>query len=104
MVKWTPKSEEDLDQIREHIAHNFNVDLAISTIDEIIDEVEFILSRNPLAGTILETNPLFSKLVVQGNSIYYCENPKDHDLYIVYVQARNTDLKNKRLTDREITL
>ncbi len=101
MVKWTPKFEEDLDQIREHIAHNFNVDLAISTIDEIIDEVEFILSRNPLAGTILETNPLFSKLVVQGNSIYYCENPKDHDLYIVYVQARNTDLKNKRLTEFE---
>ena len=102
MVKWTSKSEEDLDQIREHIAHNFNVDLAIATVDEIIDEVEFILSRNPLAGTILETNPLFSKLVVQGNSIYYCENPKDHVLYIVYVQARSTDLKNQRLTDEEI--
>jgi plasmid stabilization system protein ParE len=103
MVKWTPKSEEDLDQIREHIAQNFNVDLAISTVDEIIDEVEFILSRNQLAGTILETNPLFSKLVVQGNSIYYCENPKDRDLYIVYVQARNSDLKNQRLTLKDIS-
>jgi plasmid stabilization system protein ParE len=92
MVKWTPKSEDDLDQIREHVAHNFNVDLAITIVDDIIDEVEFILSKNPLAGTLLESNPLFSKLVVQGNSIYYCENPKDHDLYIVYVQARNTDL------------
>lgn len=90
MVKWTPKSEEDLDQIREHIAQNFNVDLAISSVDEIIDEVDFILSKAPLAGAILETNPLFSKLVVQGNSIYYCENPKDRDLYIVYVQARNS--------------
>jgi plasmid stabilization system protein ParE len=102
MVRWTPKSEEDLDQIREHIAHNFNVDLAIRTIDEIIDEVELILSKNPLAGAMLETNPLFSKLVVQGNSIYYCENPKDHDLYIVYVQARNTNLKDQRFTDEEI--
>jgi hypothetical protein len=102
MVKWTPKSEDDLDQIREHIAHNFNVDLAITIVDEIIDEVEFILSKNHLAGTILESNPLFSKLVVQGNSIYYCENPKDHDLYIVYVQARNTDLQNQRLTDEGI--
>jgi len=102
MVKWTSKSEDDLDQIREHIAHNFNVDLAITIVDEIIDEVEFILSKNPLAGTLLESNPLFSKLVVQGNSIYYCENPKDHDLYIVYVQARNTDLQNQRLTDEEI--
>lgn len=102
MVKWTPKSEDDLDQIREHIAHNFNVDLAITIVDEIIDEVDFILSKNPLAGTILESNPLFSKLVVQGNSIYYCENPKDHDLYIVYVQARNTDLQNQRLTDEGI--
>jgi len=99
MVKWTPKSEDDLDQIREHVAHNFNVDLAITIVDEIIDEVDFILSKNPLAGTILESNPLFSKLVVQGNSIYYCENPKDHHLYIVYVQARNTDLQNQRLTD-----
>jgi plasmid stabilization system protein ParE len=102
MVKWTPKSEDDLDQIREHIAHNFNVDLAITIVDEIIDEVDFILSKNPLAGTILESNPLFSKLVVQGNSIYYCENPKDHHLYIVYVQARNTDLQNQRLTDEGI--
>ena len=102
MVKWTPKSEDDLDQIREHIALNFNVDLAITILDEIIDQVEFILSKNPLTGTILESNPLFSKLVVQGNSIYYCENPKDHDLYIVYVQARNTDLQNQRLTDEEI--
>ena len=33
MVKWTSKSKEDLDQIREHIAHNLNVDLAISTLD-----------------------------------------------------------------------
>src|SRR5690606_21036915 len=98
MVKWTPKSEEDLDQIREHIAHNFTVDLAIRTVDEIVDEVELVLSTNPLAGYVLETNPLFSKLVVQGNSIYYCENPKDHDLYIVYVQARSTDLQNQRLT------
>ncbi len=75
MVKWTSKSKEDLDQIREHIAHNLNVDLAISTLDEIIDEVMIILFKNPLAGSILEANPLFSKLVVQGNSIYYCENP-----------------------------
>ena len=102
MVKWTPKSEKDLDHIREHIAKNFNVDLAIQTVIEIIDEVDLVLSKNPLAGAILETNPLFSKLVVRGNSIYYCENPKDHDLYIVYVQPRNTDLKNHRLTDEEI--
>ncbi len=80
MVKWAPKSEEDLDQIREHIAKNFNVDLAIETVNEIIDQVESVLSKNSLAGLILESNPLFSKLVVQGNSVCYCENPKDHDL------------------------
>ena len=102
MVKWTPKSEEDLDHIREHIANNFNVELAIETVNEIIDQVEFILSKNPLAGALLESNPLFSKLVVQGNSVYYCENPKDHDLYIVYVHARNTDMKDQRLTDEGI--
>jgi len=93
MVKWTPKSEEDLDKIREHIAENFNVDLAIETVKENIDQVELVLSKNPLAGSLLESNPFFSKLVVQGNSVYYCENPKDHDLYIVYIQARSTDLK-----------
>ncbi len=102
MVKWTPKSEEDLDHLREHIAENFNVDLAIETVNEIIDQVEFILSKNPLAGKLLESNPLFSKLVVQGNSVYYCENPKDHDLYIVYVQARSTDFKDQRLSDEKI--
>jgi plasmid stabilization system protein ParE len=98
MVKWTPKSEEDLDKIREHIAENFNVDLAIETVKENIDQVELVLSKNPLAGSLLESNPFFSKLVVQGNSVYYCENPKDHDLYIVYIQARSTDLKSQRLT------
>lgn len=102
MVKWTPKSEEDLDQIREHIAENFNVDVATETVNEIIDQVESILSKNPLAGPLLESNPLFSKLVVQGNSVYYCENSKDHDLYIVYVHARSTDFREQRLTDEEI--
>lgn len=102
MVKWTPKSEEDLDHIREHIAENFKVDLAIETVDEIINHVEFILSKNSLAGVLLESNPFFSKLVVQGNLVYYCENPKDHDLYIVYVQARSNDLEDQRLTDEEI--
>jgi plasmid stabilization system protein ParE len=103
MVKWTAKSEEDLDQIRDHIAQHFNVDLAIKTVNKIIDEVEFILSKNPLAGSVLETNPLFSKLIIQGNSIYYCENPKNRDLYIVYIQARNTDLQNQRLKLKDIT-
>lgn len=101
MVKWTPKSEDDLDQIREHIAKNFNVDLAIKQINEIIDQVETILKLNPLAGMILEGNPFFSKLVIEGNSIFYCENPKDKNLYIVYVQGRNTDMKSQRLTDKE---
>jgi plasmid stabilization system protein ParE len=102
MVKWTPKSEADLDQISEHIAQNFNVGLAIETVNKIIDQVEIVLSRNPLAGSVLETNPLFSKLVVEGNSVYYCENPKDHELYVVYMQARNTNLKSNRFTDEEI--
>lgn len=102
MVKWTPKSEHDLEQIMEHIAENFNIDLAAATVDEIINEAELVLSKNPLAGTILETNPFFSKLVIQGNSIYYCENPKDRDLYIVYVQARNTKLKPERFLAEDI--
>lgn len=97
MVKWTPKSEEDLDYIREHIAKNFNVDLAIEDVNEIIDQVESILSKNPLAGALLESNPFFSKLVIKGNSVFYCENPKDRHLYVVYVQARNTDFQMRRL-------
>jgi plasmid stabilization system protein ParE len=102
MVKWTPKLEEDLDQIREQIASNFNVNLAINFVNEIIDDVEIILSSNPLAGAILKPNPLFSKLVVQGNSVYYCENPRDRDLYVAYVQGRNTNFKSQRLSDKEI--
>jgi plasmid stabilization system protein ParE len=102
MVKWTSKSEEDLDDIREHIAKNFNVDLAIFTIDQLIEQTENILSQNPLAGTLLESSPLFSKIVIEGNSIFYCENPKDHHLYIVYVRARNTRFKLGRLTVEDI--
>lgn len=102
MIKWTPKSENDLDEIRDHIAKNFNVELAIQTVNELIDYVESLLSRNPLAGTLLESNPFFSKLVYEGNSIFYCENPKDRDLYIVYVRPRGTTFKASRLNDQEI--
>ncbi|OFZ63977.1 MAG: hypothetical protein A2577_12815 [Bdellovibrionales bacterium RIFOXYD1_FULL_36_51] len=102
MLKWTPKSEIDLDQIREHIAIQFDVDLAIEIINNLIDHVETLLSSNPLAGHIVESNPLFSKLVFDGNSIYYCENPKDKHLYIVYVRARGTDFQDDRLNTQEV--
>lgn len=95
MVKWTPKSEHDLEQIMEYVAENFSIELALEIVHEIIDQVESILSANHLAGSIVESNPFFSKLVVNGNSIFYCENPKDRNLYIVYVQPRNSDLKNR---------
>lgn len=88
MVKWTPKSEQDLEKILDYISENFNVDLAFERINELIDFVESTLKHNPLAGRLLESNPLFSKLVFKGNSIFYCENPKDKHLYIVYVQSR----------------
>lgn len=102
MIKWTPKSEEDLEKILEHIYENFNVDLAFETVNTLIDFVESTLFDNPLAGRLLESNPLFSKLVFKGNSIYYCENPKDKDLYIVYVQPRQMKFKDDRLSDEEI--
>jgi plasmid stabilization system protein ParE len=86
MVKWTSKSEQDLGEILEHIAKNFTIELGIQTVHEIIDHIENTLTKNPLAGSILESNPLFYKLTYKGNSIYYCENPKDKNIYIVYVQ------------------
>jgi plasmid stabilization system protein ParE len=102
MLKWTPKSQNDLDWIRNHIAKNFNVDLAIHTANDLIDYVENTLSSNPLAGSIVKSNPLFSKLVYEGNSIYYCENPKDKYLYIIYIRPRGTDLKDNRINDHEV--
>jgi plasmid stabilization system protein ParE len=102
MVKWTPKSENDLDQIREHIAKNFNVDLAIITVNEIIDYVETLLSSKPLAGSVFEANPLFSRIIFEGNSIFYCENPRDQNLYVVYVQPRGTRFKQGRLDNKSI--
>lgn len=53
-VKWTPKAEQDLDQIREYIAENFTVDLAIEIINELILTIESILMDNPLYGSLLE--------------------------------------------------
>jgi len=102
MLKWTPKSVLDLDQMSEHIAKNFNVDLAIQQVSDLIDYVERTLSSTPLAGKILESNPLFSKLVNRGNSIFYCENPKDKNLYIVYVRPRGTEVRKDRIGKDEI--
>jgi plasmid stabilization system protein ParE len=102
MVKWTPKSELDLDEIREYIAKNFNVDLAITTANELVNHTEDLLTSNALAGSIVEENPLFSKLVFKGNSIFYCENPLDKNIYIVYVQPRGTYTKEERLSREEV--
>lgn len=102
MVKWTPKSETDLEEIAEHISENFNSNLAVEIIYKIIDFVEITLSKNPLAGSIFEENLLFSKLVFEGNSIFYCENPIDKNLYIVYVQGRNTRFRPERMVDEEV--
>lgn len=102
MVKWTPKSEEDLELIVAYISRNFNFDLALETLYSIINFTETTLSSNPLAGKLLESNPFFSQLVYEGNSIFYCENPKDKDLYIVYVQPRQTKFNPKRLNDDEV--
>lgn len=102
MLKWTPKSQDDLAHIMDHIAKNFNVDLAINTVNDLIDYVENLLGLNPLAGSIVETNPFFSKLVYKGNSIYYCENPKDKNIYIVYVQPRTMKFDKKRINTDEV--
>ena len=50
MVSWTPKSEEDLKQIIDHISENFNIDLAMEIVYGLIDFVESTLEKNPLAG------------------------------------------------------
>jgi plasmid stabilization system protein ParE len=102
MLKWTPKSEEDLDKIGEHIAKNFGVDLAVQIVEELIDFAETTLLSNPLAGSILESNPLFFKIIYKGNSIFYCENPKDKTLYVVYVRPRGTDLSKDRININEL--
>lgn len=102
MVKWTPKSQNDLEEMMGHIAENFNLDLATKTIHGLVDYTENLLSKNPLTGKLLESNPLFSKLIYKGNSIYYCENPNDRCLYIVYVQARKMKFKPDRLNEDEV--
>ena len=99
MVKWTPKSEDDLDNLREHIAEHFNVELAINIAIELVDYTEELLSKNPLAGKLFEQNPLFSRIIYQGNTIYYCDNPTDKNIYIIYVQCRGMQFKNERLLD-----
>ena len=86
----------------DHIAENFNIDLAVETIYELVDHVEKVLSENPLVGTLLESNPLFSKLIYEGNSIFYCENPRDKEIYIVYVRPRGTKVDKKRISDEEV--
>ena len=98
IIKWTAQSENDLDRLREYIAENFNVDLAIKTVDELVIAIEQMLSDNPLCGQLLESSPLFSKLIYKGNVIYYCENPKDKAIYIVYLHSCKTDLIEDRIS------
>lgn len=102
MLHWTPKSFLDLREIRRYIESKFSRELAFTKVDEIIDFTETTLNKNPLAGKILESNPLFSVLVYEGNSIFYCEHPQSKELYVVYVQPRRTRLDHERLTTDEV--
>jgi len=97
MVKWTPKSEQALNHIREHIAKNHGVALAIEIVNELVDKVESMLLANALCGSLVESSLLFSKITILENTVYYCENPKDKDIYIIYVRARKTDFDMERL-------
>ena len=97
LVKWTPKAEQDLDGIREYIAKNFGVGRAIDVINTLVDFVESTLAENPLSGKLVETNPFFAKLIYKKNTVYYCENPKDSCLYVVYVQVRKSSAEPARL-------
>ena len=99
MVKWTPKSEDDLDELRDYIAKNFDVELAIKIANSLIDYTEETLTKNPLSGKLLDENPLFSKIIYKGNVIYYCEHPAKHDIYIIYVQCRGMKFDRERLLE-----
>jgi len=96
MVRWTTKAEGDLLEIQEHIARNFNSELAIRLVGELVDRIERILDANPLAGAILPQNPLFSKIVIDGNAFYYCEHPQTRDVVVIYVQARHSEADPSR--------
>ena len=102
MIKWTPKAEKDLEQIIAHITKSFNPELAFNIVLSLVEFVETTLSFNPLAGMILESNPLFSKIIFEGNSIYYCENPRSKDIYVVYVRPRGSEVDSKRLNQNEV--
>lgn len=100
-VKWTPKAKLDLLQIAKHITKSYDSKLALEKVSEITNHVQSMLSQNPLAGRLFEANPLFSRIVFAGNSIYYCENPKDKLIYVVYVQPRKTKLTEGRLNHKD---
>ena len=102
MIKWTPKVNQDLHRIAHHISDNYDSELAYQKIEDLIIKVKSILTQNRLAGKLVTSNPLFSKLVLNENSIYYCENPKDRFIYIVYVQARGMNFKSERLNLKDI--
>ena len=102
MIKWTVEAEKDLDLIRNHLAKNFSADLAIDVVNELVIFVDQVLLENPLIGVLVEDNLLFSKLVYKGNAVYYCENPKDKNLYIVHVRPRHTDLNPERLNLKDL--
>ena len=86
MVKWTPKSEDDLEEMAEYIAKNFNVDLAIQVTTELVDHVESLLSQNPLAGSILESNPLFSKLFLKATLFFIVLMTKIFTLFMFKIE------------------
>lgn len=96
MIIWTPKAQQDVQEILRHVVEHFGAKKGTQTVKHLIDSVEKLLSQNPNAGKFLKRNPLILQLTLKGNVIFYTEHAKNKNIYFIYVRPRRTKLKISR--------
>ena len=80
-IVWSPSSLERLEEVGSFIAKD-SVTHAIAFVDTLIESVER-LKDYPLSGSLVQENPAFRQIVVQGYRIIYRQKEKGIEIVTV---------------------
>ena len=89
-IKWSPSSIDRLEEIGKFIAKDSPAH-AVSFVDTLLESVER-LKEFPLSGALVQENPAFRQIVVQGYRIIYRQREKSIEIVTVISPGFNQKL------------
>lgn len=92
MVIWSDKALSDLFELSSVVEKNFSSEIADRVVDDLVAYIENQLNENKELGRSFDLNPYYRYLVFKGNKVFYTPYESENDVYVVHVNARNSEL------------